>query len=199
MYRLSVTVTLVSFLLAGSAQASIGRTQGFQIGALNQVEWAGGIGSAQGENQGSFTQTQQVSDHASGLSARQRERGSLTQTATAGGTGFSTARQTAAIKGSQDLLADTTKHGSSSRGEQELEVKLDTRLFRPIGIGTVSGTQHYTGAQGQTVTTPAGTSSQSQCVDVRQSGSITTMTNIDPTVKNTININLHQTQTTGGR
>ena len=198
MYRLSVTVTLVSFLLAGSAQASIGRTQGFQIGALNQVEWAGGIGSAQGENHGSFTQTQQVSDHASGLSARQRERGSLTQTATAGGTGFSTARQTAAIKGLQDLLADT-KHGFPSRGQQELGVKLDTCLFRPNGIGTVSGTQHYVGAQEQTVTTPTGTSSQSQCVDVRQSGTITTLTNIDPAVKNTININLHQTQTTGGR
>jgi hypothetical protein len=198
MYRLLLTVTLVSFVSAGSAQASIGRTQGFQIGALNRVEWAGGIGSARGETQGSFTQTQQVSDRASGLSVRQTERGSLTQTATAGGTGFSAARQTAGIKGSQDLLADTT-HGFPSRGQQELEVKLDTRLFRPNGVGTVSGTQNYTGAQEQSLTTPCGTSSQSQSVDVRQAGSITTATNIDPAVRNTININLHQSQMTNGQ
>jgi len=198
MYRSLLTIILVSFLLVGSAQASIGRTQSFQIGGLNQVVWGGGVGSAQGENHGSFTQTQQVSDYSSRLSVRQTERGSLNQTATASGTGFGAARQTAGIRGTQDLSVETT-HGFPNRGQQQLALKLDTCLFRPNGVGTANGAQNYNGAQEQSVTTPCGASRQSQSVDIRQSGSITTQTNIDPTVRNTININLHQSQVTNGQ
>jgi hypothetical protein len=198
MYRSLLTITWVSFLLVGSAQASIGRTQSFQIGGVNQVVWGGGVGSAQGENHGSFTQTQQIRDYSSRLSVRQMERGSLNQTATTSGNGFGAARQTAGIRGSQDLWAETT-HGFPTGGQQELAGKLDMRLFRPNGVGTVNGTQTYTGAQEQTLTTPGGTSSQSQAVDIRQSGSITTQTNIDPTVRNTINTSLHQSQVTNGQ
>jgi hypothetical protein len=198
MSRFLLTAFLVSFLLAGSVQASIGRTQNFQVGGLNHVVWGGGVGSAQGEKHGSFTQIQEVSDHSSRVSIRQAERGSLSQTATASGTGFGAARQTAASKGSQDLLAETT-HGFPNRGQQELAVKLDMRLFRPNGVGTVNGAQNYSGVQEQSVTTPSGTSSQSQSVDIGQSGSITTQTDIDPSVKNRININLHQSQVTNGQ
>jgi hypothetical protein len=198
MSRFVLTVLLVSFLLGGSVQASIGRTQSFQVGGLNCVEWGGGVGSAQGEKLGSFTQTQEFSDHSSRLSVRQAERGSLSQTATASGTGFGSARQAAVSKGSQDLLAETT-HGFPNRGQQELAVKLDMRLFRPNGVGTVNGAQTYNGAQEQSVTTPSGTSNQSQSVDIRQSGSITTQTDIDPSVRNTININLHQSQVNNGQ
>ena len=102
------------------------------------------------------------------------------------------------VKGSQDLLAETT-HGFPNRGQQELAVKLDMRLFRPNGVGTVNGAQTYNGVQEQSVTTPGGTSSQSQSVDIGQSGSITTQTDIDPSVRNTININLHQSQVTNGQ
>jgi hypothetical protein len=189
---------LTSFLLTGSVRASIGRTQSFQVGGLNHVVWGGGVGSAQGEKLGSFTQTQEASDHSSSLSVRQAERGSLSQTATASGTGLGAARQTAASKGAQDLLAETT-HGFPNRGQQELAVKLDLRLFRPNGIGTVNGTQTYNGVQEQSVITPSGTSSQSQSVDIRESGSITTQTNIDPSVRNTINVNLHQSQVNNGQ
>jgi hypothetical protein len=198
MYRSLLTASVVLFLLAGSVRASIGRAQSFQIGGLNQVVWGGGVGSAQGENHGSFAQTQEVSDHSSRLSVRQAERGSLSQTATASGTGLGAARQTAASKGSQDLLAETTC-GLPNRVQQELVVKLDMRLFRPNGVGTASGAQNFNGVQEQSVITPGGTSSQSQSVDTRQAGSITTQTNIDPSVKNTININLHQSQVTNGQ
>ncbi len=183
-------------LWADQAQGSIGRTQSFSIGALNRVEWAGGIGSARGDGQASFSQTQQV--NASGVSARQSARGSLTQTATAGGTGYSMARQTAGIRGSQDLFTETGKH-PSSRAQQELEAKLTTHLFRPNGVGTVNATQSFNGLQEQTLTNAFGTSSQSQSVDIKQSGSITTQTNVDPTVKNTITVDLRQSQSTGGQ
>jgi len=190
--------TFAYLLLAGSTQASIGRSQGFEVGALNRVQWAGGVGSARSEGQGSFSQTQQFSDRYSGVSATQTGRGSLTQTATASGTGLSTARQTAGIKGAQDLLAETTRQ-LTGRAQQDLGVKLDSRLFKPNGIGSVNGAQSFSGAQEQSFTAPSGTSSQSQSADVRQSGSITTEVNIDPVVRNTINITMHQAQTTGGQ
>jgi hypothetical protein len=188
-------VTFASPLWAGHNQGSIGRTQSFNVGALNRVEWAGGIGSARGDGQASFSQTQQVTHRPSGLSASQGGRGSVTQTATASGTGFGTAEQTAAVRGSQDLSAGTG-HQPMGRSQQEMEAKLTTYLFRPNGVGTVNGTQSYSGLQEQAMTTAWGTSSQSQSVDIKQSGAITTQTNVDPTVKNTITVDLRQSQTT---
>jgi hypothetical protein len=198
MYRISLIVTVIVFAWAGGAQASIGRTQGFNVGAMNRVMWAGGVGSARSDGQGSFSQTQQASDRNSGVSVSQTGRGSLSQTATASGTGLSTARQTAGVRGTQDLQAEMTRQ-LTGRGQQDLNVKLDSRLFKPGGVGTVAGTQTYSGAQEQALTSPSGSSSQSQSVDVRQSGSINTQTNIDPTVRNTININLHQSQMVNGQ
>jgi len=188
--------TFASPLWAGDDYASIGRTQSFNIGALNRVEWAGGVGSARGDGQASFSQTQQFTGHPSGLSARQTARGSVAQTATAGGTGFGMARQTAGIRGSQDLLAETGR--PMNRAQQELGAKLTTYLFRPNGVGTVNGTQSYSGLQEQAMTSAWGASSQSQSVDIKQSGAITTQTNIDPTVRNTITVDLRQSQTTSG-
>jgi len=189
--------TFASPLWAGHDYGSIGRTQSFNIGALNRVEWAGGIGSARGDGQAGFSQMQQSTHTPSGLSARQTARGSVTQTATAGGTGYSMARQTAGIRGSQDLLANTGRY-PSNRAQQEMGARLSTYLFRPNGVGTVNGTQSYNGLQEQALTHAWGTSSQSQSVDIRQSGTIATQTNVDPTVRNTITVDLRQSQTTGG-
>jgi hypothetical protein len=187
-------------LLVGRAGASIGRTQTFDIGAVNRVLWTGGIGSAQGQNQISFNQTQQASEHYryGGLSATQTGRGSLTQTATLSGTDPSKAGQTATIKGTQDLLGQTSPY-AATRGRQDLEVKLDTRLVQPSGIGTATGTQTYNGLQEQSLTSACGTSSQSQSADVRQSGTISTETNVDPIVTNKITIGMHQSQVTNGQ
>jgi len=187
--------TFASPLWAGYDYASVGRTQSFNIGALNRVEWAGGIGSARGDGQARFSQTQQVNDRINSFSARQAARGSVSQTATAGGTGYSLARQTAGIRGSQDLLGETGQY-PAGRSQQELGAKLTTYLFRPNGVGTVNGTQSYSGLQEQAMTNAWGTSSQSQSVDIKQSGTIATQTNIDPSVKNVITVDLRQSQTT---
>jgi hypothetical protein len=190
-------LVLASPLWAGHGYGTIGRTQSFNIGVLNRVEWAGGIGSARGDAQASFSQTQQVTHRPSGLSASQGGRGSVTQTATASGTGYGTAEQTAAIRSSQDLSAGTG-HQPMGRAQQEMGARLTTYLFRPNGVGTVNGTQTYSGLQEQAMTTAWGSSSQSQSVDIRQSGAISTQTNVDPTVRNTITVDLRQSQTTGG-
>jgi hypothetical protein len=128
----------------------------------------------------------------------QTGRGSLVQTATAGGTGFATARQTARINGSQDLPAASSRF-FPGRVQQELGAKLGTDLFKPNGVGTVAGTQTFSGAQEQAVTAPSGTSKQSQSVDIKQSGAITTGTNADPVVTSRISVDLHQSQMTNGR
>ena len=198
MRRLLVIIVLGVLISAGSAQASVGRTQSFEIGALNGVEWRGCVGSAWSENQASFTQRQEFSDRYTGVSAVQTGRGSLTQTAIAGGSGFSTARQTAGINGWQSLPTASSRF-FPGRVQQELGAKLGTDLFKPNGVGTVAGTQTFRGAQEQAVTAPSGTSKQSQSVDIKQSGAITTGTNADPAVTSRISVDLHQSQMTNGR
>ncbi|MBM4028268.1 MAG: hypothetical protein FJ280_23180 [Planctomycetes bacterium] len=201
MWRVSVIVGWSMLACTSSAHAWIGRTQGFDIGAVNRILWGGGIGSATGETQTSFSQTQQFSEHHrySSISGTQSGRGSLSQTATAHGTGFSTVRQTADIGGSQSLSASPAFWSSGAWGRQGLEVRLDTRLFQPNGSGSVSGTQAYNGQQEQSLATPYSTSSQSQSVDVRQSGSINPTTDTDPIVRNTVTMNLRQSQMMNGR
>ncbi len=190
-------LVFVHSLWAAPAVATVGRTQGFDIGAVNRVLWSGGIGSAEGQNQISFSQTHQASEHSrhGSLSLKQVERGTLTQTATATGFTPSTARQSATVKGGQDLLGQAGPH-AAFRGRQDLEVKLDMRLHQPRGIGTVTGTQTYNGLQEQLVTTACATNSESQTVDVQQSGTISTQINVDPVVRNKITIGMHQSQVT---
>ena len=197
MHRLSVIVVLGVLISAGSAQASIGRTQSFGIGALNEVVWSGCVGSAWSQNQASFVQRQEFTDRHTGTSGVQVGAGSLVQTAAAGGGGSATARQTAGINGWQSLPTGSS-HSFPGRMQQELGAKLGTDLSKPNGVGSVAGTQTFTGAQAQAVTTPSTTGSQSQFVDIKQSGAITTGTNTDPTVRNRISVDLQQSQIAGG-
>jgi len=197
MRRLSLVVTLGVFAWAAGAQAFVGRSQDFEIGALNRVDWAGGaIGSARIENQARVAQQQDFSERHSRLSGVQTERGSLTQTLTASGPGLSTGRQAARITGSQDLPVESCRY-APGRMQQDLGLKMETRLFKPSGVGTVSGTQTYHGAQEQTRTTWYGSSGQFQSVEIKQSGTITTENDIDPTVRNSVIVNLHQSQGMG--
>ena len=191
------TVSFILLLSVSPVAASIGRTQSFVIGAPNRIDWGGGIGSARQDRDASFSQAQHASSHYGNVSISQAQRGTLTQTATATGLDPSSVRQTARIRGTQDLVAGTPC-APGSQAHQDLSLKMVTRLVQP-GVGSTSGTQTYSGVQEQSSVSPWGTGSQSQSVDVRQSGSITTGTNIDPTVKNTITINLHQSQMTEGR
>lgn len=188
-------LAVVLSLGAGPAEAWIGRTQSFDIGATNEITWGGGVGTARGENHGTFNQVQQGRDRYSSIS--QGGRGSLSQTATASGAAPSVAQQAARIRGTQNLLADICRP-VGIRAHQDLGARLSTSLVQPSGGGNVNGTQTYSGVQEQNSTSPFGTSSQSQSVDAKQSASITTPTNVDPIVKNTMNINLHQSQATQG-
>jgi hypothetical protein len=185
-------------LLAAGAQASIGWAQNFTIGAINQVEWLGGVGSAAAVNKASFDQRQQFGNTYTSLGAFQRTSGTIFQNAAASGLiGPSTSRQDADLRGGQTL---STNGGSfpEARGQQSLGGTLTNLVVKPDGVGHVDGIQHFVGAQEQGVTTSYGSGTQSQYVEVLQRGSIGTGVNTDPTVTSTVNLQLNQSQITGG-
>lgn len=193
----SIIITGVLFL-AGGAQASIGWTQNFTVGAINQVDWLGGVGSAASVNKASYDQRQQFSNTFANFSAFQRNSGTIFQNASASGLiGPSSSRQDAAINGSQTLATN----GSSfpeARGQQTFTGTFANVLIKPDGIGRVDGIQHFVGAQQQGVTTSYGSGAQSQYVEVLQRASIGTGANTDPTVTSTVNLQLSQSQITSG-
>lgn len=179
-------------LLACSARGAIGQTQGFEIGALNLVEWAGGIGSASGRNESVFAQEQELSDLASKTAVAQRERGTLAQIAFAGGTsGPSSVEQNASVAGAQEQLAGSGP-GSQTNSHQSLTAFFGGTVFKPEGIGSANGTQTYESTQVQTMMTPFSTTMQSQTLKTTQYASIGTATNIDPLVTSSLNVQLNQ-------
>ncbi|MGE5294403.1 MAG: hypothetical protein ACM3VT_06205 [Solirubrobacterales bacterium] len=192
----SVIVIACVLCLAGAAQASIGSAQYFEIGAINQVDWLGGIGSATAMNKISFEQNQMSSNFHSGFGS-QRQFGTLTQSGTATGlVGPSTSQQDATLKGDQSLLTSGGRFGGTY-GTQSLEGILKNTVVKPEGAGTVSGTQSFVGGQQQGFSTLYGGGGQSQYIEVLQQGNITTGANTDPTVISTVNFQLGQSQITG--
>lgn len=193
-----IVIISVLFLAVG-AQASIGWAQNFTVGAVNQVDWFGGIGSAAAINKASYDQRQQFGSTYTNLGAHQRNSGTIFQNAAASGLfGPSTSRQTADIKGGQALWTTDGKF-PQARGAQSLEGTFTNLLVKPYGAGEVSGIQHFVGSQEQGVTTPFGSGGQSQYVEVIQRGNISTGVNTDPVINSTVNLQLNQSQITGGR
>ncbi len=194
----AVIVIACVLFLAGGTQASIGSAQYFDIGAINQVDWLGGVGSATAINKVSFDQSQLSSHSHSSLGGFQRQFGTLTQSGTASGlVGPSTSQQNATLRGEQNLWTSGGRFGGSY-GTQRLEGILTNTVVKPEGAGSVSGVQHFIGGQQQGFATSYGGGGQSQYVEVLQQGDITTGANTDPTVTSTVNLQLGQSQMTGG-
>lgn len=183
--------------LAGGTQASIGSAQYFDLGSINQVDWLGGVGSASMVTKVSFDQ-RQMSGQMFSSQGFQRQFGSLTQSGSASGLiGPSTSQQNAALRGEQNLWTSGGRFGGSF-GTQRLEGILTNTVVKPEGEGAVSGTQHFVGGQEQGFSTYFGGGGQSQYVEVLQQGDITTGLDTDPTVTSTVNLQLGQSQMTGG-
>jgi len=192
MYRKFFSIALGVLFLAGSAQAFVGWAQDFDISARNVVKWGGGVGSAKGANLVTYAEKQQFKNGCFGVLALQKTRGTVTQVATISGeVGPSTIRQNAKAVGTQYIPVGS-KAAFGNRAWQNLGVNLRTIAIKPYGVGTVEGKQSFIGGQMQAMTTPHGCFVQSQYVNATQSASITTTTDIDPTVKSTINIKMNQ-------
>jgi hypothetical protein len=185
-------------LTAGGAQASIGWAQNFGIGAVNFAEWPGGIGSATAVNKIATDQRQQFGNAFTGLSAFQRQTGTLFQSAVASGpVGPGASRQEGSIDGAQSLwtFGDRFPHG---RGQQNLTASLTNEVAKPHGVGFVDGVQRFNVSQEQGFSTFFGSGTQSQSALTFQQATIDTDSPLGATATNRVNLQLNQTQTMSG-
>lgn len=197
--RWIIVAGVLVLFLAGGAQASIGWTQGYTVGATNRVDWFGGIGSVAAENKARWEQKQHFGDAHAGLGAFQRQSGAIVQNASADGrAGPSSSRQRALLQGDQSLGISGGRF-PEVRGNQSLGGTLTNVLVKPQGVGHVNGNQHFVGRQEQGFSTPYSSGGQSQYAEVVQRGNITTNVNTDPMVKSKVRLQLDQSQITGGQ
>jgi hypothetical protein len=196
----SCVASIVALILlsAGSGRAGVGQSQDFQVGGRHLVEWAGGIGSANGRNESSVTQEQTFRETYGRASGTQSGRAALLQTGTATGDGPARIENSAAVTGSQRQLVNFTP-AFESTARQSLNADLSMIVVKPYGIGSAGATQDFNASQSQTMTTPFGWASQSQSLRALQSANIGTAIDIDPTVTSTLNVRLNQQTTINGQ
>ncbi len=192
--RSHIILVVLVLLSAGSVRAGIGQNQDFQVGGRHLVDWAGGIGSANGRNEASFTQDQEFRDTYGRASGTQSARAALIQTGNASGSGPASIENNAATTGYQRQVVNFTPTFEAT-ARQNLTANLSMVVIKPYGIGSAGATQEFTSSQSQMLTTPFGWASQSQTLRAFQSANIGTAMDVDPTVTNTLNVRLNQ-QTT---
>jgi hypothetical protein len=193
-----VSVVALVLLSACGAWGSLGQNQDFQVGGRHLVEWSGGVGSAGGRNETSFNQDQEFHNTYGRVSGLQGARASLVQTGTATGDGPATIQNNAPVTGSQRQVADVTA-GFVNTSTQRLVGDLSMVVVKPYGIGSAGATQDFTSSQTQVLNTPFGWASQSQTLRAFQSANIGTVMDVDPTVTNTLNVQLNQQHTINGQ
>ena len=160
-FALSVVIIL---LLSSGAFAFIGQVEGFSIEANNLVGRAGRHGSAEGGNLLAAYHEQMGYDACRGTIAIQKEGGVLGQYASAVGRGGrSGVGQEASVSGLQGQLATNPQMQG-----QVLGVRLGQEAHKSGGIGGAVGVQGFVGGQSQRISSPTGTSTESQFVGVVQ-------------------------------
>jgi hypothetical protein len=193
-----MSVVALVLLSAGGVQAALNQNQDFQVGGRHLVEWAGGIGSANGRNESSVTQEQAFQEAAGRVSGTQSGRAALIQTGATTGDGPASIDNSAAVAGTQRQLVNFTP-AFESTARQNLAADLSMVVVKPYGIGSATGTQDFTSSQAQMMTTPFGWASQSQSLRASQYANIGTAIDMDPTVTNTLNVRLNQQATINGQ
>ena len=160
-FALSVVIIL---LLSSGAFAFIGQVEGFSIEANNLVGRAGRCGSAEGGNMLVAYHEQMEYDACSDTIAIQKEGGVLGQCASAVGRGGrSGVGQEASVCGLQGQLATNPQMQG-----QVLSVSLGQKACKSGGVGGAEGAQGFVGGQSQIISSPTGTSTESQFVGVAQ-------------------------------
>lgn len=200
-FMLSICILLPMLCGAwGGGWSVVGQEQGFQIGAANNANWWGGVGTSESGNTATFAQEQSVFGNGPGGSyGLQKETGIFVQQGTIHNvSGPTFLSQNAAISGGQ--TQDITRGWNQGVGQgQGMNLALDTSVCKPWGVGTVSAGQGFVGGQQQISIGPGTTGAQSQFVGAAQYVGLMTGPNTDPTVTNSLDIQLGQSQTaTGG-
>ena len=195
-FTLSLTAIL---LLSSGALASVGQTQGFSIGAFNDVTSSGCVGSAEGRNMVTVGHAQRRHDAWKDITLRQQERGALTQNAkVVGSRGKDAVEQRASVEGLQSQYARAGRSGTRT-DEQSLNVNLETLTTHKGAVGRVVGEQRVVGVQNQTQTTPNGSSETHQSVRASQFTAVSGGSYSNVKVNNGVEVSLSQSNfATGG-
>ncbi|MBN2316662.1 MAG: hypothetical protein JXM79_22225 [Sedimentisphaerales bacterium] len=200
-FSMTVALLLSSgvFACIGHAPSSIGHAQDFGIDAVNVVQRAGCVGSAEGSNTAMVSHTQEAYNTASGTSAVQEETGILTQSGTVEGRGGRTiVAQNASVDGAQEQLIGPAigccASGLSSQ-TQSLGVSLDMLTKNAGRIGTAIGSQAFVGAQSQIEITPNSMSASSQFLGAAQYSAVS---GVAASVTNILDVVLNQSQSVAG-
>lgn len=189
----------IVLLLSSAALAYIHQEQGFSVAPFNNVSRSGCVGSAVGQNSAEVGHTQRAQEAWRGTAALQRETATISQSASAIGSGGSqSVVQRASAEGIQDQLVRAGISGKRA-GEQNLSVGLGTSISQVGAVGRAAGTQSFVGAQRQTETTPYGVSTGSQFIRATQSASVSGGPSSVVKVNNGLDATLTQSSTvTGG-
>jgi hypothetical protein len=187
------TLSLVAVLLLScGAFASVGQTQGFAIGAFNDVVSSGCVGSAEGGNMVTVGHAQKLSDVWHGITIRQEEKGALMQNAkVVGSRGSDVVGQNGSVEGTQSQYARAGYSGTRT-DEQTLNANLETLTTHKGAVGRVMSEQSVVGSQSQRQTTPSGFSEASQSVQVDQLTEIRGGSYSNVKVNNGVDVSLSQ-------
>lgn len=195
-FTLCVTAIL---LLSSGALASVGHTQGFSIGAFNEVANSGCVGSAEGGNTVTIGHAQKLHEAWKGITIRQEEKAAVTQNAkVAGSRGKDLVEQKASVEGMQSQYARAGRSGTRA-DEQTLSASLETLTTHKGAVGRVVGEQSLVGSQSQKQTTPGGFSETSQSVRAAQFTAIRGGSYSNVTVNNAVEVSLSQSNFATGR
>ncbi len=193
--RCVVLSGIVVLLAASGAWAAIGQAQGFQIGAVNALGGLG-VGSAESTHQVMIGQQQGTTTSHFGGTGTQTQTGVFVQTAASSGPRSGNAYQTAQVGATQGQLTSGGFHPTSAQGQQ-MGVGFTTKMDLPCGSGAVTGTQSFVGGQTHTVLTPTSMSTESQVLGATQYTAVVGGPHGNPTVSNSLNVNLTQGQLGG--
>lgn len=185
--------------LSSTALAYVHQEQGFSIDAFNNVRRSGCVGSAAGQNMVEVGHAQKAYEAWRSTAAFQKETATLSQRASAVGSGGTQAvAQRASVDGVQDQFVRSGVYGKRA-AEQTLNVGLDTSISHVGAVGRAAGAQSLVGTQNQTERTPNGVSTGYQSVRAAQSATVSGGRSSVVKVNNGLDVTLSQNgAVTGG-
>ena len=190
--------SMAILLVCSGALASVGQTQGFSIGAFNDVTRMGCVGSAEGRNVATVGHAQKLYDAAHATTIRQEESARLMQSVKATGSGGKDAvSQNASVEGLQGQYVRAGRSGMRAE-EQTLGASLDALAIHRGGVGRAVSEQCAVGRQSQKETTPNGFSESQQSFRASQFTAISGGWHSTVKVNNGVEISMSQSQFVSG-
>lgn len=189
MYKCLLSEILV-LLAASGAWGAIGQAQHFEIGVNNVLEGVG-VGTARSSELTVIGQAQRIAGSHHSAAGVQKEAGVYFRTSEITGPEATRLTQRADIKGDQMQVGGCL---SPRLQGQHLRADFTTEIVMPSGPGSARGGQGFVGGQMQTMSSGRGSGSQAQLLIVVQRASVVGTEQTDPTVTNSLHVDLSQGQ-----